>query len=189
MKHSIQFANQKACDGLHWHLNDTHHAPRRTVPANSAMVTTTKALRLRRLWVADHRGHLLRITALSQGDGNPASLINDAHIAAEKSIVERGATQRAHIFRSADASGSTIPGETTTYRPPIVRQCVKPKGSPLGIYGDNKTEWKTPKSHTVEDIQFAYRRVRSKRLRNMPHRAGPGFETDNRTASGANGYL
>lgn len=117
----------------------------------------------------------------SQGYANQPGIISDAQIAGWKTIVSRAHAAGSKIFVQLMHAGSQFQANHYTDQP-IAPSAVKPKGAPLGIYGD-ETEWKTPKSMTAEDIQSAI----SGFAQSASNAKAVGF--DGIELHGANGYL
>lgn len=117
----------------------------------------------------------------SQGYANQPGLINGSHIDGWKTIVERIHATGSKVFVQLMHAGAQFQASHYTDQPEAP-SAIKPKGEPLGFYGD-QTEWKTPKVMTETDIQavidgFALSAVNAK---------AAGF--DGIELHGANGYL
>jgi 2,4-dienoyl-CoA reductase-like NADH-dependent reductase (Old Yellow Enzyme family) len=117
----------------------------------------------------------------SQGYANQPGIINDAQINGWKIIVDRVHAAGSTIFAQLMHAGSQFQANHYTDQP-IAPSAIKPKGVPLGIYGD-QTEWKTPKSMTEADIEFAINGF----VQSALNAKTAGF--DGIELHGANGYL
>lgn len=117
----------------------------------------------------------------SQGYGNQPGIINNAHVDGWKPIVKRVHAAGSKLFVQLMHAGAQFQANHYTNQP-LAPSAMKPKGAPLGMYGD-QTEWKTPKSMTVEDIQFAIAGFVQASL----NAQAAGF--DGIELHGANGYL
>lgn len=117
----------------------------------------------------------------SQGYANQPGIINDAQIDGWKTIVNRVHAAGSTVFVQLMHAGAQFQANHYTDQS-IAPSAVKPKGAPLGIYGD-QTQWKTPKSMTVADIQFAIAGF----VQSAVNAKAAGF--DGIELHGANGYL
>ncbi len=177
--HSIQFANQKLANRFALAPMTRTSAQADGTP-NQAMADHYEAYAKGGFGLVITEGTYTDNGA-SQGYGNQPGIINEAHVAGWKTIVERVHAAGSSIFVQLMHAGSQFQANHYTDQP-IAPSTVKPKGSPLGIYGD-QTEWKTPKSMTVDDIQFAIAGF----VQASQNAQAAGF--DGIELHGANGYL
>lgn len=117
----------------------------------------------------------------SQGYANQPGLINNAQIEGWQTVVNRIHAAGSKVFVQLMHAGAQFQASHHTDQPQAP-SAIKPKGAPLGFYGD-QTEWQTPTAMTKADIQaaidgFALSAVNAK---------AAGF--DGIELHGANGYL
>ncbi len=89
----------------------------------------------------------------SQGYANQPGIVNPAQIQAWRSIVERVHAAGSAIIAQLMHAGAQFQANHYTDQP-VAPSTVKPKGAPLGMYGD-QTEWKTPVAMSQDDIKLA----------------------------------
>ncbi len=117
----------------------------------------------------------------SQGYANQPGLINDAHVQGWKTIVDRVHAAGSKIVVQLMHAGAQFQASHHTDEPQGP-SAVKPKGEPLGFYGD-QTEWKLPKAMTEADIETAIQGF----VESAKNAQAAGF--DGIELHGANGYL
>jgi len=117
----------------------------------------------------------------SQGYANQPGIINAAQIEGWKTIVNRVHAAGSKMFVQLMHAGAQFQANHYLDQP-VAPSTVKPKGAPLGFYGD-QTQWKTPTSMTIEDIQFAITGF----AQSAVNAKAAGF--DGIELHGANGYL
>lgn len=117
----------------------------------------------------------------SQGYANQPGLVNEDHVAGWKDVVDRVHAAGSRIIFQLMHAGAQFQANRYTDQP-LAPSSVRPKGEPLGFYGD-QTEWATPERMSAADIDdavsgFAQAAVNAKAA------GADGVELH-----GANGYL
>ncbi|MBW4934021.1 oxidoreductase [Marinobacter sp. F4206] len=117
----------------------------------------------------------------SQGYANQPGIISDTQVEGWKTIVNRVHAAGSKIIVQLMHAGAQFQASHHTDQP-LAPSAVKPKGAPLGFYGD-QTEWQTPAVMTEADIKTAIRGF----VQSAINAKAAGF--DGIELHGANGYL